>query len=108
MEAGLRRIVNTLPDPRAEPQYRVTVDDHRYRIDFAYPHIKLGIEAHGLKWHMGRERWIKDLRRDRRMKTIGWTLLYFPWDDIQLEPRRVATEILEIRTSLERALLNET
>lgn len=108
MEARLRRIVSSIPGPPAQPQCRVEAGDHNYAIDFAYPHVLLGIEAHSLRWHFGRERWVRDLQRDRRLKRIGWTLLYFPWDDIHLDPKGVAAEILAVRTSLERGKFSKT
>jgi very-short-patch-repair endonuclease len=108
MESRLRRIINTIPGAPAEPQHKVHAGDDNYVLDFAYQHVLLGIEAHSLRWHLGRERWIKDLRRDRGLKGIGWTLLYYSWDDIHLDPQGVAGEILSIRSNLERALFSRT
>lgn len=108
MESRLRRIIDTIPGAPAEPQHKVCAEGDNYALDFAYPHVLLGIEAHSLRWHLGRERWIKDLRRDRSLKRIGWTLLYYSWDDMQLDPQGVAAEISSIRTNLERALFNKT
>lgn len=82
--------------------------EREYRLDFAFPHIKLGIEAHSLRWHMGRERWVRDLQRDRRLKLAGWTLLYFSWDDMKLDPNGVRREIEEARRDLESRLFHET
>ena len=108
MEAGLRRIVAEIPPPMAVPQYCVPCGEREYRLDFAFPHIKLGIEAHSLRWHMGRERWVRDLQRDRRLKLAGWTLLYFSWDDMKLDPNGVRREIEEARRDLESRLFHET
>ncbi|MGH2687029.1 MAG: type IV toxin-antitoxin system AbiEi family antitoxin domain-containing protein, partial [Actinomycetota bacterium] len=47
------------------------------RVDFAYPAVRLGIEADGYRWHGGRERWANDIRRENRLKLLGWTLLRF-------------------------------
>jgi very-short-patch-repair endonuclease len=104
MEAKLRRILSRLPGEAAIPQHEVWVEGKRYVIDFAYPDIALGIEAQSLKWHLGRERWMYDLRRDRRLKTVGWTMLYYPWDDIHLTPDRVGNEIQRVRSEHERRL----
>jgi very-short-patch-repair endonuclease len=104
MESGLCRITKGLPGPGAQPQFEVVAAANRYYIDFAYPHVRLGIEAQSLKWHMGRVRWQYDLVRDRRLKSVGWTLLYFSWDDIRLDPKGVAEEVLRVRTALELTL----
>jgi hypothetical protein len=66
----------------------------------AYPDMQLGIEAHSLRWHMGRERWQRDLVRDRKLKRAGWTMLYYCWDDIHLRSDDLRSEILDIRGSL--------
>jgi very-short-patch-repair endonuclease len=103
MEAKLRQIVMGLPGPEAVPQLEVKTLDGRYFIDFAYPNIKLGIEAHSIKWHMGEARFRYDLKRDRALKRGGWTLIYYAWDDL-LHPMRVRKEITELRDALDRRL----
>lgn len=105
MEAKLGRILRTLPGPPASPQFPVQVEGHQYFVDFAYPDVLLGIEAQSLKWHMGRARWSYDLRRDRRLKSEGWTMLYYPWDDLHLSPKVVADEIQRMRDRLVLRLL---
>ena len=100
MEASLIRILRSLPGHPAATQHEVCVGDDRFFIDFAYPDVQLGIEAHSLRWHMGRERWQRDLVRDRKLKRVGWTMLYYSWDDIHLRSDDLRTEILDIRTSL--------
>lgn len=62
--------------------------------------MKLGIEGHSLGWHFGEERWKKDLRRDRRLSVLGWTVLYFVWDDVMLAPRLVEAEVNEALAAL--------
>ena len=105
MEALLLRITKTIPPPKATPQFLVETEGRRYYLDFAYPHVKLGIEAHSIRWHLGNEKAKKDLSRDRNLKRAGWTMLYYPWDDLRFRSDDVRAEILEIRTQLERRLL---
>ncbi len=100
MEASLIRILRSLPGPPAAAQHEVRIGDDRFVIDFAYPFVQLGIEAHSLRWHMGRERWQRDLVRDRKLKRSGWTVLYCSWDDIHLRSDDLRAEILHIRASL--------
>lgn len=103
MEAKLRRIVRTLPGAAATPQFEVHTADDRYRIDFAYPDIKFGIEAQSIRWHLGEAYFYYDLKRDRKLKRCGWTLLYYSWDDL-LYPTAVRDEISDMRQSMERVL----
>jgi very-short-patch-repair endonuclease len=100
MEAGLMRILRSLPGPPVVTQAEVVIEDDRFIIDFAYPQVRLGIEAHSLRWHMGRERWQRDLSRDRKLKWARWTMLYFSWDDIHLRGDELKAQILDIRSSL--------
>ena len=104
MEAKLLAISRRISPPEGCPQFPQSVDGSRYFIDLAYPHIKLGIEAHSIKWHMGQARWQYDITRDRRLKGIGWTLLYYSWDDLHLRADEIAEEIARVRASLEATL----
>jgi very-short-patch-repair endonuclease len=104
MEAKLRRIVKRLPGAGAVPQFPFQTPQAKYRIDFAYPDIKLGIEAQSIRWHKGEAKGFYDLKRHRHLTRVGWTLLYYSMDDL-LNPDEVRTEILDVRTSLQRVLL---
>jgi len=105
MEALLLSIVKSIPPPMAIPQFEVETEGRRYYLDFAYPHVKLGLEAHSIRWHLGAEKAKRDLARDRRLKRCGWTLLYYPWDDLRFSADEVRAEIIDVRTKLERRLL---
>lgn len=95
METRLRRILKSVDGRTAIPQFPVG----RYRLDFAYPEIKLGIEAQSIRWHMGEARFVYDLARDRALKSEDWTVLYYAWDDL-LNPARVAAEVAAWREKL--------
>ena len=64
METRLRRALNGI-EPEAVPQHEVVTPQRRYFLDFAYPDIRLGIEAQSIKWHLGEAKFFYDLRRDR-------------------------------------------
>jgi very-short-patch-repair endonuclease len=82
----------------------VDIGSRHYYLDFAYPHVKLGIEAHSMRWHLGLSKVTSDLDRDRRLTADGWTLLYYPFDDLRVRPDYVAAEVLDVRRSLETRL----
>jgi very-short-patch-repair endonuclease len=103
MEAKMRAIVRSLPGRAPIPQVAIQTPDDRYVIDFAFPELKLGIEAQSIKWHMGEAKFCYDLRRDRKLKLEGWTLVYYTWDDL-LRPATVRDEIDRLRRSRERIL----
>jgi very-short-patch-repair endonuclease len=62
-------------------------------IDFAYPHVKLGPETDGYRWHSGRMRWQHDLDRHNALAEIGWLLLKFSWQDVTRRPDYVIAKI---------------
>lgn len=103
METKLWDIIKRLPGPAAQPQFLLETPRGRYRLDFAYPEIKLGIEAQSIRWHMGEANFHYDLKRDRHLKRHGWTLLYYTWDDL-LDPEGVRREVSRMRRSMERVL----
>ena len=56
-----------------------------YIPDFAFPDVKLAVEADGLTYHTG-ERRERDLKRDWRLKTqFGWTVMRFYGSTIHKE-----------------------
>jgi very-short-patch-repair endonuclease len=94
LESALLRLLRERGVPPPSPQHRVVQGDQLVaRLDFAYPSVKLGIEADGYRWHGGRERWMRDLRRENRLKLLGWTILRFSWDDIRERPEMVLSQI---------------
>jgi very-short-patch-repair endonuclease len=100
MEAMLRAILRRVSPPKASPQFPVSVCGRNFYLDFAYPDVKLGVEAHSIKWHLGHEKAKEDLERDRLLTRDGWTLLYYPFDDLRFRPAHVAAEVLDVRNAL--------
>lgn len=93
LEAKMLRILKRIRFASAIPNYRVADATREVFLDFAFPERRLAIETHGAKWHQGVERWKRDLVRDRWLKLHGWTVLYFSWDDVHLDPRKTEQEI---------------
>ena len=99
MEAKLRSILRGLPPPAVVPQFPVEAGGKSYRIDFAYPDIKLGIEAQSIKWHLGEARFVNDLGRHRDLISKDWTIIYYAFDDL-LRRDKVRREVIELRERL--------
>jgi very-short-patch-repair endonuclease len=64
----------------------------RRRIDFAWPHLALGIEVHGAGWHPP-ARWSDDWARHNELTADGWSILHFTWQQISDEPDLVERTI---------------
>lgn len=67
-------------------------DGRHYRIDFAYPLVKLAIEIDG-PHHRLPEVAARDARRDRRLRALGWTVDRFDEDEVTYHPELVLQAI---------------
>jgi predicted NAD-dependent protein-ADP-ribosyltransferase YbiA (DUF1768 family) len=81
---------NKLPFAQCE---LVTGANGEYRLDFAYPEIKLAIEVDGYVWHFSPEHKQRDDARRNALILDGWRILVYSWRDITQNPNRVAREI---------------
>lgn len=101
-EVRLERVLRTpgLPEPQRQFEVR---DGKRIlgRVDFAYPQVRLAIEADSYRYHSGKRAWRNDAVRNNRLMRAGWRILHVHWDDL----RRPADLIAQIRelSSLSRA-----
>jgi predicted transcriptional regulator of viral defense system len=48
-------------------------------VDVAFPHLRLGVEAHSRQFHFGRAAEHRDEDRDHRFSRLGWEVLYVGW-----------------------------
>lgn len=51
-----------------EIQYKISY----FRVDMAYPDLKIAIECDGFKFHTGEINWSKDKYRQKRIEELGW------------------------------------
>jgi very-short-patch-repair endonuclease len=67
-----------LPIPEREVRFHST---RRWRFDFAYPNLKIGIECEGGTWmgkgHTGGKRYRSDCVKYNYASLMGWTVLRF-------------------------------
>jgi very-short-patch-repair endonuclease len=63
-------------------QYRVG----RYRIDFAVPAQKFGIELDGLRSHASTSDMARDRRRERALRSVGWDIVRFGGQEVYYDP----------------------
>lgn len=54
----------------------------RYRIDFALPDRKIGIELDGYSWHSSPEAFTRDRARQRELELDGWRIIRFSGSEI--------------------------
>ena len=65
----------------------------RRRIDLAFPDVKLGIELLGGLSHEGAAARARDAVRHNELSGMGWTLLYFTYEDVLHRPDYVVAAI---------------
>jgi very-short-patch-repair endonuclease len=78
---------SSLPSPAR--QHWVTTSGGRYRLDFAWPERKLGLEADSWKHHGDKVAFGKDRERLSEMVAMGWRVLLVTWDVGTRQPQRV-------------------
>ena len=63
-------------------QYEVRCGDRTYRLDFAWPKLKVAIEADGYAAHGGtRLKFVADRRRAADLASAKWTVIPVTWED---------------------------
>jgi hypothetical protein len=69
------------------------VDEHEVRdpvsgrilaeLDLAHPELMIGVECQSWKWHSSPGARVRDARRKRRLRLLGWELVEVWWDDLR-------------------------
>ncbi len=70
-------------------QYWVTNGQQRYRVDFAWPDLKFGLECEGFAHHGGSAPWSNDRTRYGELGDIGWRVLPITWHTATRDRDRV-------------------
>jgi very-short-patch-repair endonuclease len=86
-----------LPAPKVEVKWG---PKNKYRLDFAYPRLRLAIEVNGWVYHSSPEHARRDAARRNRLQRAGWIVLNYDWWEVTNHPGRVAAEIAATYRSL--------
>lgn len=95
MEDLFVRVARRFDLPEPQRQYRVGLSSRVIHVDFAYPEPKVAIECDGLAWHLSKDAFEKDRRRDIELQMAGWVVLRFTWTRLRWQPEDVAREVRE-------------
>lgn len=68
-------VSNRLPAP--VQQHRVRLGGRQFRVDLAYPHVKVAVELDGWAFHNSRTAFDDDRARANMLVSGGWTVLRF-------------------------------
>ena len=87
--------------PKPEVQYRVDRGGGRhYRLDFAYPQIRLAVEVDGLAFHGSQKSFIEDQQRQRQLQMAGWVVVRFAAAEALRRPHYCVGEIARMMMHL--------
>jgi hypothetical protein len=89
MESRIRLALVLAGLPAPTPQHEVTADGRDYRLDLAYPSVRLAVEYDG-DLHRTQERAHRDLVREAALVRLGWRILRFDAATVLNHPWRVA------------------
>jgi hypothetical protein len=91
-EARLVMIDHGLPLP--ELQYPIRGrDGDLWRVDFAWPEVRVAAEYESVDWHVGRDEMLRDKTRWAKIQELGWTIIPVVVDDVRRDPYRLAERI---------------
>jgi hypothetical protein len=95
-EARLIMIDGGLPPPVL--QYEVSDADGRiWRLDFAWPDLRVAAEYDGVDWHSGPSAFVRDRQRSGALQELGWVVVPIIAEDVRYRPaelvRRLATRL---------------
>lgn len=98
-EARLVMIDGGLPPPVL--QYEVVdLRGETWRLDFAWPELRVAAEYDGVDWHSGPEAFLRDRHRSAALQDLGWVVVPMVAADIRY---RHADLIRRLKSRLERA-----
>lgn len=89
LEVRMAALMRDFGLPQAEFQYAIGP----YRVDFAYPPLRIIIEVDGWEAHQTRRALQRDLERQNALIALGWKVLRFTWEDVVRRPSKVAAQI---------------
>ena len=61
------------------------------QVDFAWPGLKVAVEAVGRAYHEGQ--WERDVARTNALRECGWIVIFVTWEDLHLRPRETLMSI---------------
>jgi very-short-patch-repair endonuclease len=86
------QLIRSMGLPEPDRQVAVRLGGRLYRLDFAWPALRLAIEIDGASVH-GPDQLGADLRRQNQIVLDGWLLLRFTWWDLVAGPATVQQDV---------------
>ena len=77
-------------------QYDVRIGARRYRLDFAWPALKVAVEAEGFATHGGKLSFAADRRRLADLVAADWAVIPVTWDACTQAPDAVIAKVKSV------------
>jgi hypothetical protein len=101
LEAALLRLIRATGATPPTTQHEVVVaGGRRVRFDFAWPRLRVAVEADGRRWHATSADFERDLARHNAVTAAGWRLYRYGWADVHRRPDRTQAELAAVLTSV--------
>ena len=76
--------------------YWLTLPAGSFRIDVAFPALRIAIEVDGWAFHRTKERRDRDMIKANALSSAQWRLLTFSWEDVTQRPDYVLAAITSL------------
>lgn len=94
MESEARLVMLDHGLPRPELQYQLHGrHGESWRVDFAWPDVRVAVEYDSVEWHAGRVEMIRDRARFAGVQDLGWIVIPIVVDDVRRNPARMCARI---------------
>lgn len=81
-ESWVRRLVLDHMLPRPVAQHVVVIEGETYRLDLAYPHLRIAVEYDGEEWHSHPDDRAADAERRAALARAGWVVIVVRKEDL--------------------------
>jgi very-short-patch-repair endonuclease len=92
-EDAIRQLVMDAGLSEPELQHWVTTPGGRYRIDVAFPELRVGIEGKSKKDHLTDDAFESDPVRDAELGIAGWFIIHVTWGQLHGDPAGVVRRV---------------
>ncbi|MGI9121220.1 MAG: hypothetical protein ACR2G7_14070 [Acidimicrobiales bacterium] len=100
LELDLLRLIEACSVPTPVLQHQIVVDDgRRFRLDMAWPELRVAVEADGRLWHSTRQEFEQGMSRIRAITAAGWDHYRYGWSDVHQRTGAVRAAITAVITA---------
>jgi len=64
-----------------------------WRLDFAWPELRVAAEYDGVDWHSGAGAFLRDRRRSSALQELGWLVVPIIAEDVRYRPRELVSRL---------------